>query len=218
VPGSLEDFTVQRARALGIGRRLDRRGVLFAYDLSRQRLRIEVGPTLQGVLTDRFVGYLMRHHVRSFFAAGVPNLGLQFTLRLMQDRLRRAALGEAYDPRAADYIEDVVRLASGGGASGGMAGAGSESAFVTVQGDEAALLRFGPQPSVEAAYARYLELLRGGRLYADVGLFTESSRAYLALSRRPPRSPRPFCWRSTVVRTGCWFGEVWRCCTSPMTR
>ena len=65
------------------------------------------------MLTDRFVGYLMRHHVRSFFAAGDPNLGFQFTLRLMQDRRRRAALGEAYDPRVADYIEDFTRATLG---------------------------------------------------------------------------------------------------------
>ena len=91
--GTLNDFAVREARALGIGRDLDRHGVLFAYDVGAQQLRIEVGPTLQDIFTDRFVGYLMREHVRSFFAAGNPTLGLRLTIRMLHARLRRAALG-----------------------------------------------------------------------------------------------------------------------------
>jgi hypothetical protein len=178
--GSLEDFAVQQARSLGIGRTLDRRGVLFAYDVSRRRLRIEIGPTLQGIFTDAFVGYLMRHHVRNFFAAGDPNLGLRLTLRLLQSRLRRAALGEEYDPRAAEYIEDRLRLASGGGAAGTMPAGGQEHPYSTARADTAALQRFGPQPTAEEAYRRYLEWLSEPRLYTDVELFTEPSRAFLA--------------------------------------
>ena len=178
--GSLEDFAVREARALGIGRTLDRRGVLFAYDLSGRRLRIEVGPTLQGIFTDRFVGYLMRQHVRSFFAGGDPNLGLRLTLRLLQSRLRQAALGEEYDPRAAEYIEDAVRLASGGGATATMPEAGQKAAYINAQADAAARRRFAAQPTVEETYARYLELLHDGRFYTDVGLFTGPTQVYLA--------------------------------------
>jgi hypothetical protein len=154
--------------------------VLFAYDVSRRRLRIEIGPTLQGIFTDAFVGYLMRHHVRNFFAAGDPNLGLRLTLRLLQSRLRRAALGEGYDPRAAEYIEDRRRLASGGGAAGTMPAGGQEHPYSTAYADTAALRRFGPQPTAEEAYRRYLEWLSEPHLYTDVELFTEPSRAFLA--------------------------------------
>jgi hypothetical protein len=178
--GSLEEFAVQHARSLGIGRTLDRRGVLFAYDVSRRRLRIEIGPTLQGIFTDAFVGYLMRHHVRNFFAAGDPNLGLQLTLRLLQGRLRRAALGEEYDPRAAEFIEDRGRLASGGGAGATMPATGQEHPYSTAHADTAALRRFRPQPTVEETYRHYIEWLSEPRLYTDVELFTEPSRAFLA--------------------------------------
>jgi uncharacterized membrane protein YgcG len=178
--GSLEDFAVQQARSLGIGRTLDRRGVLFAYDVSQRRLRIEIGPTLQGIFTDAFVGYLMRRHVGIFFAAGDPNLGLQLTLRFLQSRLRRAALGEEYDPRAAQYIEDRVRLASGGGAAATMPAIGQEHLYTTAHADTAALRRFRPQPTVEETYRHYIEWLSEPRLYTDVELFTEPSRAFLA--------------------------------------
>ncbi len=47
IPGTLEAFAVQQARAMGIGRAVDRRGVLFAYDVQRQQLRVEVGPKLE---------------------------------------------------------------------------------------------------------------------------------------------------------------------------
>ena len=39
-----------RRRELGVGREVDRRGLLFVYDVAGQRLRIEVGAQLEGVI------------------------------------------------------------------------------------------------------------------------------------------------------------------------
>jgi hypothetical protein len=180
--GNLESFAVREARALGIGRNLDRHGVLFAYDVRGQRLRIEVGPTLQGIFTDRFVGYLMRDHVRSFFAAGNPTLGLRVTLFMLHARLRRAALGEQYDPRAAQYIEDRRRLATGGGATAdSMRSAARSAGFLNRTATAEAHVLFRPQPTVAAAYRRYLEWLQRGRIETDVALFTKASQNYLSM-------------------------------------
>lgn len=176
---TLEQFAVRTARALGIGRHLDRHGLLFAYDVTDQRLRIEVGPTLQGVFTDRFVGYLMRDHVRSFFSAGNPTLGLRLTLFMLHARLRRAALGDEYDPRAAQFIEDSRRLATGGGASAGMADTGAPGFRNRMASDEARR-HFTPQPTVAAAYQRYLEWLVRGQAETNVGLFTPATQGFLS--------------------------------------
>ncbi|HEX9754157.1 MAG TPA: hypothetical protein VGA42_00540, partial [Gemmatimonadales bacterium] len=112
-------------------------------------------------------------------AAGNPSLGLRVTLFILHAHLRRAALGEEYDPRAADYIEDRRRLATGGGASASMPDTGSLGGFRTWVTTAEAKQRFVPQPTVEEAYRLWLEWLLSGGLEADVGLFTEQSRAYL---------------------------------------
>ena len=177
--GSLEEFTVRRARELGMGRTVDRRGVLLAYDVPGRRVRIEIGPTLQHIFTDRFVGYLIRHNVRTFFAAGDPNVGLLFTLRMMQARIRRQALGLEYDPRAADIIEDATRLATGGGAGGEVAAAGDRRGFVNVSADSAAARRYAAGATPEETFARYLGMMSSGQLVTDAGLFTPNTRAFL---------------------------------------
>jgi uncharacterized protein len=74
---SLEDFSTRTARELGVGRDADRRGLLFVYDTSAHRLRIEVGATMEPIITDAFAGYLIREHVRNFFGTGNPSLGLR---------------------------------------------------------------------------------------------------------------------------------------------
>ena len=180
VAGTLEDFALQQARALGIGRDIDRRGVLFAYDVRRHQLRVEVGPNLEPIFTDRFVGYLMRNHVRSFFAAGNPTFGLRLTLFMLHARLRRAALGEEYNPQAAEYIEARERLALGGGASARMPKPGEGAGFLNADTDTMETRLFQPQATIEATYGRYLEWLRSARFLPGVTLFTPASQAYLS--------------------------------------
>jgi hypothetical protein len=65
----LESFSLNRARQLGMGRDTDRRGLLLVYDVARQRMRVEIGPGLEGIFPDGFVGYLMREQTAAFFAA-----------------------------------------------------------------------------------------------------------------------------------------------------
>ena len=182
---TLEQFAVRTARDLGIGQDLDRHGILFVYVLSDQRLHIEVGPTLQGVFPDRFIGYLMRGNAHSLFASANPSLGLRITLFMLDARLRRAALGDEYDPRAVQFIEDPRRLATGGGASAGMATAGAPS-LVNRPATEAERRLFTPQPTVAEAYQRYLDWVAEGGAAVDVDLFTPATRGYLS---RLPMAP-----------------------------
>lgn len=182
---TLEQFAVRTARDLGIGRNLDRHGVLFAYDVRDQRLRIEVGPMLQGVFPDGFVGYLMRGNAHSLFASRTPSLGLRITLFMLHTRLRRAALGDEYDPRAVQFIEDPRRLATGGGASVAM-GAAAAPGLVNRPATESEHRLFRPQPTVAAAYQRYLVWVAQGGAAVDVDLFTPATQGYLT---RLPMSP-----------------------------
>jgi hypothetical protein len=177
----LEMFSVRMARSMGLGRDSDRRGILFVYDVAGQRLRVEVGAMMEPIFTDVFAGYLMREHVRSFFGTGNPSLGLRTTLFMVQHRLREAVLGRDYDPRFERFIADSRRLAVGGGATAGMQ-AGQPAAFLNREGTSNRHLRryFGPQPTPDAAYQRYLEWLAAGTYATDVPLFTPLSQEYMS--------------------------------------
>lgn len=118
VPGDdLERYAREQMRLLGVGRDVGQRGVLFVYDVSRRRLRIEVGPGLEGVLPDGFVGHLMRDGAATFFAEDNPDLAMRTTLYIMKLRLREAALGDDFNRGALALITDSVRLAAGAGAT-----------------------------------------------------------------------------------------------------
>jgi hypothetical protein len=178
---SLEDFSTRTARELGVGRDAGRRGLLFIYDTSAHRLRLEVGATMEPIITDAFAGYLIREHVRNFFGTGNPSLGLRTTLFIVQHRLRRAVLAFDDDPRVYQFIEDSRRLALGGGASGDMRVDRAE-AFLNRQSGSSPEARayFSPQPSPEAAHARFLEWLGRGGYETDVPLLTPESQRYMA--------------------------------------
>jgi uncharacterized protein len=183
-----EQFTLATMRQLGVGQKTGGRGLLVLYDTTARTMRIEVGPKLEGILPDAFIGYLMRQHLDPVFGAGRPELGLRTTLFMIHWRIRMARLGEEYDPSFEEYLRDVRRVAVGGGASGRIAGAGT-ARLAGLARDSAWSAAFQPQPSVEAAHQRQQEWLALGCRDVDVPLFTQSSRRYL---RTLPFSPA-FC-------------------------
>jgi hypothetical protein len=183
---SIEDYARMRAREMGVGQAVDRRGALFVYDVRGQRMRAEVGPGLEGIFTDGFLGYLMREQAAAFFAAGDKNLALKSMLGIVSFRLREAALNEAYDPRRITWITDGQRLASGAGATARVADGHDDSMLqrTTLTGDAAAY--FGPQPTVALVRDRYLEAMRTGNLQPDLALYARGSEYVL---RRFPVAP-----------------------------
>ena len=183
---SIEDYARMRAREMGVGQAVDRRGALFVYDVRGQRMRAEIGPGLEGIFTDSFVGYLMREQAAAFFAAGDKNLALRSMLGIVLFRLREAALNEAYDPRRITWITESQRLASGAGATARVADGHDDSMLqrASLKGDAATY--FGPQPTVALVRDRYLEALRTGNLQPDLALYAPGSKDVL---RRFPDMP-----------------------------
>jgi uncharacterized protein len=176
---TIEAFSVRRARELGIGRETNRRAALFVYDAAGRRMRIEVGPMLEDVFTDAFVGYLLREHLRTFMEAGSPSLGLRTTLMIALDRIRRAMLRDGFDPSFLTFIEDHRRLAEGAGATTRLAAAGAGEGFRNRPASALARAYFTPQPTVEEAYRRYLEWVALDVYVPDVPLFTGESVGWL---------------------------------------
>jgi hypothetical protein len=102
-----EQFAVATMRELGIGRENGARGLLILYDTTARTVRIEVGPRLEGFLTDAFVGHMLRRHVDAFFNTGQTELGLRTILHMINWRIRQARLGREYDPSFEEYMRDV---------------------------------------------------------------------------------------------------------------
>lgn len=177
--GSLESFALERMRALGVGKDVGRHGLLVVYDVEGKRLRIEVGPGLEGVFPDGLVGYLMRENAASFFSGAEPELGLRTTLRIIQLRMRMAALGEDYDPGVMSLITDSVRLAAGGGASASAGSGLTSPGFLGRRSTPAERARYGAQPTPELVHQRYIEWLRNGQKQLDVEMFTPETRTWL---------------------------------------
>jgi uncharacterized protein len=187
VSGNLESFALKRARELGMGRDMNRRSLLFVYDVAGQRMRVEVGPGMEGMFPDGFLGYLMREQTAAFFASGDRHLAIKSTLNIVSHRLREAALGGTYNPRAVAYITDSRRLAVGGGASARAPLGKNTRPFGERIATLDALSHFGPQPTVADAFARYLEALRDGHYEPDLHLYTPETQ--LVWRRFPIKRP-----------------------------
>lgn len=176
---SIEQFAVELARSMGVGANVGERGILCVYDVDGQRMRIEVGPKLEGVLTDAFTGYVERQNLKAYASTGHIARGMQITMMLIVTRLRAAALGMDYDPRLAEKIENKQLLAEGAGATATVGADAPGEDVVNTPSTPEARERYSPQPTVADAYVRYMDWLTDPAMYVDVPLFTPETQGYL---------------------------------------
>jgi uncharacterized protein len=175
---TIEQLAVDVVDEMRIGAKTrEERGVLLLYDMSGQRLKIEVGYGLEGYFPDAFVNYLVRDHARMFFETGNITVGLRLMLRLLQHRIREAVLGSDFDPRVLEAVRAAGYLSGGAGVT---AAVPSGIAPDAVHLSEHERIRYRAQDSPTAAYYAYLEWLSQPIFDADVDLFTTESRNYLS--------------------------------------
>ncbi len=182
---SLERFAASQASRRGIGREGGMRGILVILDPETDRLRVELGYGLEAYFSDAFIGYLLEHHAAAFFRAGDPTTGLRLMIRILHERIRDQMLGGTFDPAPFD-VRGSGYVSGGAGASAATPlGDERRAAF---RGPGAVLAGtldperkryFGPQPTAEAAFERYLEWLADGAHDSSVELLTPGSRDYL---------------------------------------
>jgi len=172
-----EQAAVDWMQRLGVGSQgREERGVLILYDFAGQHLRVEVGYGLEEYFPDGFVGYLINDHARTFFGAGQASTGIRYMLRILQDRIRRAVLGERFDPTVLDTVRRTGPLSGGGGASARTAfGHGQRPSEL---GPEERA-RYVPQSSPEETYRLYHEWMAGDQYDPEVDMFTPQTRKYL---------------------------------------
>jgi len=106
---SLEDYSLEVARAWGIGGKEENNGALLFVAQDERKMRIEVGRGLEGNLTDSISGRIIRDVIAPEFKRGQYYAGLRGGIEAMH-----AAIGGDYGP---------LRASQGGqAASRGQAG------------------------------------------------------------------------------------------------
>jgi hypothetical protein len=154
------------------------RGLLLLYDMQGQRLKIEVGYGLEAWFPDVFVNYLVQEHAKTFFASGNPSLGLRLMLRLLQNRMREAVIGNDFDPRTIDKASELAYLSGGAGVNAAVAlGTNAESKQNSPPESNVAFTA-GKTPT--SAYHTYLNWLANWPMDPNAKFFTPESRQYLA--------------------------------------
>lgn len=176
---TIEKAAVAWMKRLRIGARgREERGVLILYDMCGQRLRVEVGYGLEEYLPDGFVGYLVNDHARQFFESRDVTTGLRLMLRIVHMRIRRAVLGERFDPRVLKVVRRTGPLSGGAGATAAVAlGPKFKRLPAAVASEDPQ--RYAAQETPEGTYRRYLEWMADGRFEPDIELFTPETRRYL---------------------------------------
>jgi hypothetical protein len=200
---SIEAFATRKMRELAVGHTVDGRGLLFVYDMSRARLRVEVGAGLEHIVTDAFAGYLMRENAAAFFEDPSRNreIGLRTTFYMVNRRIREAAIGNGADQRAFALITNPARIAAGAGVTAPMAvGEGQERRRGLTYPED--LVRFSEQPTVADAHHRHLDWLQDAQFQTRVPLLTPASQAFFD---RHPALTRAFADYLLIGRYGQQF-------------
>jgi len=187
---TIEDVAVKKMDEYGIGRYgRDERGVLFIYVMDEKKLRIEVGYGLEAYLPDIFVGYLIRNQADAFFKASNPSLGLRLLIRILQHRIREAALEKDYDPSILEGGIRLPHLSGGAGAAAEVGVSNLGQTFMRDHYDEEEGYRFVASDSVEGTFDNYIGWLYGRKFDPNVDLFTRDS---LSVLNRFPMTPAYF--------------------------
>ena len=173
---TIEDVAVEKMSDYGIGRDgRDERGVLFLYVMDEKQLRIEVGYGLEAYFPDSFVGYLIRNQADAFFNASNPSMGLRLLIRILQHRIREAALDRDYDPTILDGGREFSYLSGGAGAADKVGMQHSGRAFKRDQLGEEDRNRFKATNTVYGTFNNYIAWLYGRKFDPNVDLFTKDS-------------------------------------------
>jgi hypothetical protein len=169
-------FALTEARVLGMGATSDRRGLLILVDATTGALRIEVGPSLEGIFPDGFIGHLLRAHTAGIRTEDTMSRTLLSTLMILHHRIRESALAREYDPLTITAITDSVRLAAGGGASCG--GDLSQVLRMDVAPDTALATMLAPGANAEETLQMYRTWLTLPVYVPEARFLTPESRRF----------------------------------------
>lgn len=171
---TIESTAVSLVEKLGVGRvTKSQKGLLLFLDLPSRRLKVEVGYGLETYFPDAYISFLVERHAPLLFSSEDRSGALRQLLRLIQARIRDAALGGDFDPTP--YQQTALgHLSGGAGATSDLTNT-TRANLPSVSNER----RFAAGPTPEKTYAAYLELLATDGWDPEADLFTAESRQYL---------------------------------------
>jgi len=178
---TMEQLAVDTVDEMRIGGKTgEQRGLLLFYDTVGKCLKVEVGYGLEEYFPDGFISYLVNRHARMFFESGDKSLGLRLLLRILQQRIREAVLGDAFDPRVLETLSEKGNLSGGAGVSATMHDGGSSKTPSGLILGEAERGLYIAQGSPTETYNLYLKWLSQPVYDPNIDIFTEDSRHYMS--------------------------------------
>jgi hypothetical protein len=149
------------------------KGLLLVVDPKGRQTRIATGYDLEPVFPDSFVGYLQREQMAPYYQSGQVAEGIEGTVELLVARAT-----DPNGPFADSLLEPRVplRFRTGGGGANHQLKPATGSTSAPQAGP-------GAQPSVDAAIAAYLDVLRTGNRNPDLGLYSPATRGWLRRRR-----------------------------------
>lgn len=177
--GDLFELSQSLFDELGVGDRTGaNRGLLLIVAAAEQRVRLTVSYELEELYPDAFVGYVERQQMAPYFGDGLVGEGIEATVELI--------LGRAFDRvgRRPGEGEELAAAPPGGERQGG-AGAEAAVPFTGAPGSDRTPLppdegtRYGPQPTAELAWSRFLEIQRRRIKDPRLGIYDPASQQIL---------------------------------------
>ena len=174
----IERYAETRFEALRVGARTrGNRGALLVVAAHEQLVRLAVSYDLEPIFPDAFAGYVQTAQMRPYFQHGRLVEGIEATAELLARRALEGIAGHAYDPATVTSRPPNAPRTGGGGAQASLS-----APSLRDPSRSPAVLRdaFGPQPTAEAAWMRFLELNRLRVKNPDLGLYDGAAQAHLA--------------------------------------
>ncbi len=145
------------------------RGLLLLIAPEANKVRLEVGQSLEPVFTDTFVAFIQQRQMLPFFKSGRVADGILATTELIYTRAVAAKKGEDFDPR-------VAEAASSGGGAQTAASIGEGYSAKPLQ-QQTAVVQAGqsPKDTVEA----YLAAMSKRDARTDLPIYSQATRQML---------------------------------------
>jgi hypothetical protein len=173
---SIKAFALRRMRELGVGKTTDRRGILVVLDLERRQARVEVGPKLEGIITDAYSGYVAHDILTPMLAAeAAPRRVMSVLYYMLRFRIDEGILGQEWDPAEVTAIQERQRLALGGGAEA-TATLADLSRLANQPSSERLKAYYRPASTAAEALERYLDWIQEPFAYVDVDFLSEFTK------------------------------------------
>lgn len=176
----IEMYSLRRMRELEVGSTTDRRGLLLVLDMEEKRARLEVGPNLEGIMTDTFAGYVARDVLTPMLAREThPPRMIYAAMVVLRFRINQGQLGQEWDSRIVTEIRERQRLALGGGADA--VATLADLARLANQPAPARLREYyRAQPTAAEALKRYQDWVLEPFCYYDVEFLSPGSGKLLS--------------------------------------